>query len=332
MNVQVTDSAGNPVSNLGAGDFTIYDNNQLRKIALFHPIDGAALYDATRIVILLDAVNSPAQVLEAEKEGIFKYLASSRQPFSYPTTVVLWFNGHLQAATSATTDRNVVGRAFVKMMKGVHSNACPDNDSHPIEQRVAAGTTSPSVDPATCRVVHFRDSIAALDGIAQQQQVGGGRTLLIWVGPGWPQISDEDFQRMPPPTQRVYSEEIVNLTHNLLGGQVTLYSIFPGDKQQEGIASADPAVNVSASAQAGVIARRLELHELSQQTGGRVMSGGNDLAANIDSCVRDAEWYYALSFNTPPAENGSGELHSLAVRVNRPGLQVRTMTGYYTHP
>ena len=331
MNVQVSDSTGNPVADLAAGDFAIYDNQQPRKIAAFHPIDGAAMFDATRVVILLDAVNSPAEALDAEKAGIFKYLAASHKPFRFPTSFALWFNGHLNA-TGATMDRNVVGRAFVSMTKGLHSNACADENANEQKITVKAGN---QVDPATCRAVHFRDSIAALDGIAQQQQAGGGRTLLIWVGKGWPVLSSEEFWRLPPKDQREYAQEFMSLAHDLRAGQVTLYSISRtgGTDQATGDSGAASRAHVGApgSSPNGLV-RHLALHELAPRTGGRVMAGSQDIAADLGACERDAEWYYALSFNAPPSQNGPGELHSLEIKVNRPGLQVRTMTAYYAEP
>ena len=42
MNVQVTNASGNPVSDLRAEEFSLYDNQKARKIVAFHPIDGAA--------------------------------------------------------------------------------------------------------------------------------------------------------------------------------------------------------------------------------------------------------------------------------------------------
>lgn len=331
INVQVSDSSGNPVADLDAADFSLYDNQQARKIAAFHPIDGAALYDATRVVILLDAVNSPAQALEVERDGIFRYLARSHRPFSYPTSFALWFNGHLQA-TAATTDRNAVGRAFVKMTKGLHSNACT-GDGSTAEQQAGINGGGKS-GRATCRAVHFRDSIAALQGIAQQQQVSGGRTLLIWVGTGWPVLTNAEFQQLSAEEQRVYEQEYVNLTHDLGRGQVTVYSINPAEADlPAGKVKADPAASTSSPGLSqSAIARHLALHELSQRTGGRVMAESRDIAADIGVCVRDAEWYYVLSFNAPPAQHGPGELHSLSIKVNRPGLLVRTISGYYTEP
>ena len=70
VNVQVTDDAGKPVTDLNANDFTILDNQQPRRMAAFHIIDGQAMNDATEVVIVLDAVNSTTQALDAERSGI----------------------------------------------------------------------------------------------------------------------------------------------------------------------------------------------------------------------------------------------------------------------
>ncbi len=336
LNVQVTDSAGHPVSDLGAADFTIFDNQQPRKVASFHAIDGAAMYDATRVVILLDAVNSPAAALDAEKDGIFKYLAQSRRPFSYPTSFALWFNGHLET-TPLTTDRNSVGRAFVKMTKGVHSNACGDALRTGTEQRAAIRNGEGNAEPATCRAVHFRDSIAALEGIAQQQQAGGGRTLLIWVGAGWPTLTDSEIQSLSPKDQRSYAQAVVNLAHDLRAGQVTLYSVSSSSENATAGANTAAAADSNGSdhftgqAPSG-LAWKLALPELSRRTGGRVTAASADIAADVANCIRDADWYYSVSFNAPPAQNGPGELHLLAIKLSRPGLQVRTLTAYYAEP
>jgi hypothetical protein len=39
-----------------------------------------------------------------------------------------------------------------------------------------------------------------------------------------------------------------------------------------------------------------------------------------------------FSFNAPLAQSDTGEMHSLAVKVNRPGVEVRAMDLYYTEP
>lgn len=327
MNVQVTDAAGNPVSDLRAEEFSLFDNRQARRIVAFHPIDGAALSDATEVLILLDAVNTPAPALDKEKNAIFRYLAESRKPLEVPTAFALWFNGHL-TSTPPTTDRNAIGRAFVKLTKNVHSNAC--EVEAPAPQNASASAHAPTTTSANCLSVHFKDSVAALDGIAQQQLTSGGRTLLIWIGSGWPSISNTELERLGAKQRDAYTHEFVELLHDLRAAQITMYAFDTADSKLHDPNSANK--NISATSSASSALPRIAVSEYALRTGGRLIAPSEDPEADLHACIRDAQWYYALSFNAPPAQNGTGEMHSLSVKVDRPGLQVRTMNSYYTEP
>jgi VWFA-related protein len=341
LNVQVTDAAGKPVTDLAAKDFILFDNQQPRKLAAFHAIDGEAMNDATEVVIVLDAVNSSQRALEAEKTGIFKFLAKSHAPLPYPTSFVLWSNGHLKA-TSATTDRNAVGRAFVSITKNIHSNACTPVDGSAMKtlENSDAGAHSedrsgaPSPDATNCLQVHFKDSVAALDGMAQQQIATRGRTLLIWVGPGWPLLSSDHFQQLAPKARANYFQEIVNVLHDLRAAQVTLDSIDATEAaaRDDRIASEyEHALTAGAASPESARPGSLALPVLALETGGRMMTASSDVVGDLGKLLNDADWYYALSFNPPPAQSGI-ELRSLEVKVSRPGLDIRTMTRYYNEP
>jgi VWFA-related protein len=332
INVQVTDNAGKPVTDVEAKDFTIFDNHQPRKVSLFHVVDGEAMNDATAVVILLDAVNSSPQALEAEKSGIFKYLSSSHGPLPYPTSFVLWSNGHLKSI-GATTDRNAVGRAFVSFTKGLHSNACAPAEQAADEGNkpagaVAAGKTTEDgdVSEAHCLQVHFKDSIAALEGIAQQRVHMGGRTILIWVGPGWPLPTGSESQRLTPKEQKGYFDARVSVLGDLRASQVTVDAL-----SARNATSQVSTVGLMAPREAAAGPGNLALPILAKETGGRVIDASDDVAKDLGSLCADAKWYYALTFYPPPAQNGV-ELHSLEVKVNKPATNVRTMTTYYSEP
>ena len=339
MNVQVNDADGRPVQNLAAEDFVVFDNHRPREIGALHEIDGLGMYDATEILIVLDAVNSTAQELDAERQGIFKYLAQSKGPLPYRTSFVLWFNGHLRAS-AATRDRNFVGRTFVKMTKDVHSNACAPVDGS-VAQAMGgvpvapgqAGIGDRAVSVAKCLEVHFRDSIAALEGIAAQQKNIGGRTILIWAGPGWPLLSDAEFQRLTPKAKQTFFEETVNLLRDLREAQVTIDALSPRDATREGeMARVDmAALNAGTVSPQNAGPAGLALQVLARQTGGRALSASNDITADLASCIHDADGYYILSFEMMHV-TAPHEFHPVEVKVNRSGLHVRTTTGYYAEP
>ena len=333
MNIQVSDASGRAVSDLSEDDFKVFDNHQAREIVSFHAIDGQAMYDASQIVILLDAVNSSEPALESEKNAIFHYLAESRKPFTHPTSFALWFNGHL-SMTQPTTDRNEVGRAFVKMTKGVHSNDCTDShnlgDPNPAPHKVSVNGAG-KVDASACRDVHFKDTIAVLDGIAQQQSIGGGRTLLIWVGDGWPELTNDEMQVLASKQQSAQTPNPAAVLHNLRRAQVTVYSIVPSTGPSRHLGSAEEKVSTAKVSDSALNARA-SLHRLAEKTGGRSMAGSDNVLADLKGCIHDADWYYTVSFNAPPAQDGAGELHLIEVHVDRPGVQVRTIDSYYSKP
>jgi hypothetical protein len=67
------------------------------------------------------------------------------------------------------------------------------------------------------------------------------------------------------------------------------------------------------------------------ESGGLVLGPDNDLTPQLDNCFRDASTYYTLSFD-PPRPDKRDEYHDLQVVVDKPGLTVRTNTGYYAEP
>ena len=75
----------------------------------------------------------------------------------------------------------------------------------------------------------------------------------------------------------------------------------------------------------------LALKVLATQTGGQIPGPDNNLAAQIDRCIADANNFYRISFNPPAAEHAD-EYHDLKVVVDKPGVTVRTNTGYYNEP
>ncbi len=183
---------------------------------------------------------------------------------------------------------------------------------------------------ANCLQVHFKDSLAVLDGIAQEQHHLGGRTILIWIGAEWPPLSDAEFVQLSPKARKSYFDEVVTILNDLRTSQVTLDALGTRDDTSAGARLNQEAASAEAtSSNAGPAA--LSLPMLAQQTGGRVIAKSSDITADLARLLDDADWYYALSFSPPPASNGV-ELRSVEVKVSRPGLQVRTMTHYYTEP
>ena len=75
----------------------------------------------------------------------------------------------------------------------------------------------------------------------------------------------------------------------------------------------------------------LGLQVLASQSGGRVLNSSNDVAGEIATCVADANGSYVISFDSL-AGDGPNEYHALDIKIDKPGLTVRTRSGYYAQP
>jgi VWFA-related protein len=69
------------------------------------------------------------------------------------------------------------------------------------------------------------------------------------------------------------------------------------------------------------------LHSLAEQTGGKQFSN-NSPATSLREVVKNASAFYLLGYAS--AKNpADGRFHKISVRVKRPGVEVRSRTGYY---
>jgi VWFA-related protein len=68
------------------------------------------------------------------------------------------------------------------------------------------------------------------------------------------------------------------------------------------------------------------LYELAEGTGGFVIVNSNDLVGGMQKIANDQSQYYVVSY-TPP-ESSEGTCHTLRVKVDRGGAQVRARSGY----
>jgi VWFA-related protein len=70
------------------------------------------------------------------------------------------------------------------------------------------------------------------------------------------------------------------------------------------------------------------LGQLSNQTGGFLVSHTNNPGPRLRAAAEDLHTYYAVAY-TPKNQNYDGRFREIAVKVNRPGVEVQTRKGYF---
>ncbi|HSK76208.1 MAG TPA: VWA domain-containing protein [Thermoanaerobaculia bacterium] len=180
-----------------------------------------------------------------------------------------------------------------------------------------ADTLARQIEGATSAVV------SAMRGFANPP----GRKVLLLLSGGWP-YSIVSFIRGngPIPTSRQVpdGEQLLRPlanTANLLG-----YTIYPVDVPGVGTATATPEADAPfAFSSFGEQEIEGTLRFLAQETGGTPLVNNNRSVA-LAKTSEDLSSYYWLGFS--PTWKGDDKRHKVDVKVTRPGLEVRSRTGF----
>jgi VWFA-related protein len=313
FDVVVTDKAGNPIRGLTQADFSLLDNKQPATIRSFqaHEIE-TPHNDPQALFLLIDDVNGNFNVVSVVRTQIENFLHSNGGHLPIPVGIMMLTDKGLDEVTPVSSDGNALATALHQ--QGGQLREIPRSTGfYGAEERVDI-------------------SLRAIGSLGEYLGKAPGRKLVVWIGPGWP-IFDNPNVTVSSQQQRNLFSGIVNLSSVLRETGVTIYSVDP-------VGPADAAstrnflwesftkpVTGPNKTQPG----NLALQVFATHTGGTVESGSNDIAGEIKKCVRDATAWYSLSFDAqkPDAPN---TWHEIDVKVDKPGLKVRTDNGYYAQP
>jgi VWFA-related protein len=306
IDVEVTDKSGRPIRGLEAGDFSVFDNNQPQKLLDFHAVD-ADHPPATpvHVLIIVDGVNADSRIVQSAREGLTEFLKQNRGKLGYPTSIALFTdsgfkllqhvptqddNALLASLNSAQAELREIGRSA-----GIYGAA-----------------------------ERWQKSFDLISDLSNDEATQRGRKLVLFLSPGWPMLSQADVDKKH---QTWIFDDIVGISNQLRQACVSLYTLDPtsfGSDDSFSYESFLKAVTKITEAQYPDLA----VGVLAAHSGGRVIRGGNDVKGEINTALRDATAYYNLSFEPAPASLTT-QYHAIRIKVDKPGLAVRTTAGYY---
>jgi len=323
IDVVVNDAAGKPVYGLNANDFVLSDDNQPQKIMTFHALDGPT-DPPSEVLIFIDTINVPLPAYPYVRDEVTAYLKSSGGELKHPTSVFIFDGEDALRLMPPTRDGNALADALFNAGTG----------ARPIRRSSGHAGILPRAQM----------SLAKLGSLAIDEAKKPGRKMLVWISPGWDTAGFDDdwmlsqqYVRDQAPLfrqQKTMFDAIVALSTGLRQARIQLYCIKPN--HIAGLGSLDwsryqlnlKGVTSPEKANTG----SLGLQVLAVQSGGQAINSTSDfLSEVIARCISESEADYFLSFDSRPTAQND-EYHDLKVTVNKPGLTVRTRTGYYAQP
>jgi VWFA-related protein len=310
LDVVVSDRAAMPIGSLEPFDFSVFDDNQQRKVLGFRRTDGVAgskTEPPVEVIIVLDAVNMPYQVATRLRLEVDKFLRANDGQLKQPVSIYMFTSEGLRVQPSPSKD----GKGLADML---------DKSVGTVRSRDISGGVYSLEE-------QFTDSYKTVSGIAENLSRKPGRKVVIWLGPGWPLLTERFFIQTDV-SRGTYYKQLAGLQNKLREARVTLYCLYSTagvtNTLYEGYLK--PVREVRKMEIGNMALQVLALH-----TGGRVLGPGNDVKAMIDSCVAEIGEYYTLAI-IPPVAAVPDEYHDLKVQVNRPDATVKTVIGYYDEP
>jgi VWFA-related protein len=191
----------------------------------------------------------------------------------------------------------------------------------------------PPQNEAEARIVDFpteakerirnQVSLSALQGLAERLgNLREGRKSVLLISEGFPDYPHGDHIQQFVGDQDL-RQELLLVSGAANRNNVTFYTLDP-----RGLAAFE-----SQSSRGGANIPLLQstqetLRLLARETEGRAIIDRNNLRPGLAQMVQDASAYYLLGY-TSSAAPSDGRFHSIRVRVNRPGVEVRARGGYW---
>ena len=350
LSVVVTDRNNHPASGLTASDFQILDDGKPQKVALFW-IEGrtataAAITPASTktttpprdkrefsnrlpdtgsvTIILFDQFNTPSSARMRARDHVLKFL-SQIKPDDRIGLYVLDETGSLRVLHDFTSDTRSLVRAISSLRGGDSATLAGTEDAArlAVELEAEFGGDREQKGGSLAMRQHYvgmqgQLSIDALESIGRYLSGVQNRKNLIWVSAAFP-LTAFDY------VGRGKTDEINRATRALNDANVALYAVdarglLPAFTMVQG----KPIITTLSMVQAN----QDILQSVSEGTGGRAFLNSNDIQGAVRSAAEDARMTYVLGYY-PTNDAWDGRFHRVAVKMSRPGLEVRHRKGYF---
>ncbi len=317
LNVIVTDGKSTPVAGLTKSDFSLSEDTQPQTIDDFQATNVQGFttvtnptWNSPRIVLLLDELNSTFDQISFARNYLHKFFKENGGKLAQPTMFVALTGTGLVMLHDYTQDATALDSALHQ-----HKTLVA------YQMREGGG------------VGHIQMLNQSLDAIRQIASSTGdipANKTLVWIGPGFSLIGQPNISRNNADN---VLQMAIKISDQIFRAHITINSVDPRGASGvraygnlwfshfDGMASTPTSASLA----------NLDLRSLVVQSGGKVYFGHDDIDQEISSAVQRANIFYTVKYY-PTNQNLDGNLSTIQIKVDRPGMTAHTRAGYYALP
>ncbi|HTG72623.1 MAG TPA: VWA domain-containing protein [Terriglobia bacterium] len=356
----VTDSRGNPVTNLKADDFEVFQDGKPQVITNFEFVDvktaaargvpargvaprrgnapAAPPPPPTRglrpqqirrtIAMVVDDLGLSFDSISRIQSSLKKWVENEMQPGDL--VAVIRTSAGMGSLQQFTNDKRAL-LAAINLVR-YHVGRVGVSSFAPLTPAGPIDTTA--FDQELSR--HYSiGSMGAITWVVQGlREVPGRKSLILFsesMALGSQNGRDQEAE-----------ERMRKLSDAANRSSVVIYGVDPRGVVYTGLTAEDSGAGRSPQQLARVFSDRSNdllysreaMQTLAEKTGGLFVADNNDISDTLRQAVDDGNGYYLLAYQpaTTTFVPGEAKFHSISVRLKRPDLRVRSRTGFYGTP
>lgn len=311
LDVNIAGREGQAVGDLNFSDLTLLDDGKPERILTLRPAYPADVNARlTEVAVVLDELDASGIMMGQARSDLIRYLRQNDGVLAQPTSVYRLTSGGFYASARPTTDGNALA-------KDVEHSLFPRH----VWQRLGPSVAG---DPDGS-MTNWNKALRSIYSLAVTWSEEPGRKALLWIGPGWPVNGYISSHNDPFPL-------LVELLSRIREARMVIDQVSPRpESDNRDSAYQVYTTGVRSSSELGGHMQYFALPVLAVESGGLVFDEGGSVFRTISQCIRDAGFFYILSFDPPHAAHVD-EFHGLKIEVAKPGVTARTNTGYYDQP
>jgi len=350
----VMDREGRFVADLAREDFEVFEDGKRQSVASFGLIDiplekpDAPLFapraaepdvatnerpfDGRVYVLVLDDLHTEAGRTPLVRAAARRFIET--QMGANDVAAIITIRG-TAASQEFTANKRLLAAAIDRFSgKSLRSATLNRVDDYYLTRGTPGAQTPRDIEEHE-RAFNARSTLVAIKNISDfMANVRGRRKALVLFSEGIDYDIMDVFNNMSASDVRQETYEAIAAATR---ANVSIYGVdargltaFPGLAAEVGgfPMDADPALNLGAEGMQNELrVSQDSLRVLSDETGGFAAVNSNDFASVFERIRADNSRYYVLGYY-PTNDRRDGRLRKIEVRVNRPGLTVRSRKGY----